>query len=232
MNKRADRTYCRHPGLAASMRNMPLKLRVALKAVELWLSTCRPVIIRPRCTAAYLEQRVEKPVIALWHQALIYSLYHFRVYPAAIMTSASKDGEWIARAITQWGQLPVRGSRLKGGLRAIRNMADLMSEYGVGAGIVADGSKGPPGIAQIGAIILARDTGRPIVPTGFAASSAIYFNSWDRMILPLPFSRVSLVYGTMFEVPPGSRGRQVEKYRKRLESALHEAEARARTILK
>ncbi len=207
---------------------VPLKLQLALRLVELYLGTCRPVIIRSRCAEkAFESNNPRKPVIALWHSSLVYTLYHFRIYPGTIMTSASRDGAWIAAAVSQWGQYPVRGSKLKGGLRAVRQMAGLMRKYKLPAGIVADGSKGPVNTAQIGAVILARDTGSPIIPTGFAASRAVYFNSWDRMVLPLPFSRVCIVYEEMINVPPDTRGQRVEYFRKKLEDMLNSATAEA-----
>ena len=204
------------------------KMRLALKTVERYLSTCRPLVVRSRCAEKIFEEKHSlKPVVALWHSNLIYTLYHFRIYPATIMTSASRDGEWIARTISQWGQYPVRGSRLKGGLRAIRKMASLMKMYNIAAGVVADGSTGPVNVAQIGAVVLARDTGSPVIPTGFAASRAIYFNSWDRMVLPLPFSRACIVYGDMITVPGCTHGMRLEYYRKKLEEGLNIAQAEA-----
>ncbi len=211
---------------------VPWQLKAALKAAEVWLGTCRPVIIRPRCVSYYFQEECRfKPVVALWHSALVYTLYHFRVYHGAIMTSPSHDGDWVASTIIQWGQFPVRGSRHKGGLKAIRRMAQIMKQYNLGSGIVADGSRGPAGVARLGAVILARDTGSPIIPTGFAAGRAIYFNSWDRMVLPLPFSRVCIVYGEPITVPPGARGLEVERCRKKLEASLHRATRQAKKMI-
>ena len=208
------------------------KLRLALKIAEIYLGTCRPVVIRSRCAEKSLEASCpRKPVVALWHSSLVYMLYHCRQYHGAVMTSPSKDGEWVAAAVSCWGSVPVRGSRLKGGLYAIRKMAGYMRERGFASGIVADGSRGPVNVAQIGAVVLARDSGCPIVPIGFAAERAIYFNSWDRLVLPLPFSRVCMVYGEMFCVPSGTRGTRLEFFRKKLEYGLNAATAEARSLM-
>ena len=213
----------------ASGASVPLKYRLALKAIECYLSTCRAEIVRSRCAERIFRQTSpRKGIVALWHSSLIYTLYHFRDVSSIIMTSASRDGDWIARVIQQWGQYPIRGSRHKGGLNAIRKMATAMTGQGLGAGIVADGSTGPAGIVQIGGIILARRTGCPIVPVGFAASRAIYFNTWDRLVLPMPFSRVCLVYGDMFTVPSWIRGGRVEYFRDMLKDRLDRAEKEAR----
>lgn len=170
-------------------------------------------------------------IVTLWHASLIYTLYHFRKNPAAIMVSASKDGEWVANALKIWGQVPVRGSRKKGGVAAIRQMSKLLQQNKISAGIVADGATGPAYIAQKGAVILARDSGFPIIPTGFAAAKAKYFNSWDRMVLPMVFSRIAMVYGTPIYVPDTAKGKVIETFRSRLEKALNAATSKARDIV-
>jgi len=206
-------------------------LKVCLKIVEAWLFTCRFTLEADPVSKAMLDKK-EQVIVALWHCGLIYILYHFRKFPAAIMVSGSKDGEWVARALRLWGQHPVRGSRLKGGLYAIRDMTKLLKRYKMSAGIVADGSKGPPLKAQVGAIILARDTGLPIIPVGMSAAPAYRFNSWDRLILPLPFSKVAMVYGAPIYVKEKVRGKIVEEKRALLEEKLNKAHLRAAEILK
>ncbi len=147
------------------------------------------------------------------------------------MVSGSSDGEWAARCVMNWGQIPVRGSRHKGGLRAIREMAGIMRQQRCNAGIVADGSRGPAHVAQKGAVVLSRDTGVPMVPTGLAARPAFRFNSWDRTILPYPGSRVVLVHRPPISVPPDARGIQIEECRRDLENSLNEATRQAEDIL-
>ena len=204
-------------------------LKILLRMVETWLSSCRPVIDRHPLSAELIAQN-QQVIVALWHSALIYCLFHFRSYPAAIMVSGSKDGEWVAKALEIWGQKPIRGSKLKGGLVAIREMTRLLKEQKMNAGIVADGSKGPPCVAQKGAIVLARDTGLPIIPVGVSARPAYHFNSWDRLMLPLPFSRVAVVYGGPIYVARGTRGTRMEDARLRLERELIDASLRAKRI--
>jgi len=139
------------------------------------------------------------------------------------MVSASKDGDLVANALKRWGQIPVRGSSNRHGVRALRQMARIMREGGYPGGIVADGSQGPAMRAQPGAVYLAREAGAPIVPLGFYASPAYRFNSWDRTILPLPFSRVWLAFGDPIWVEGDVRGNDLEIFRKRLENGLNDA---------
>ena len=139
------------------------------------------------------------------------------------MVSGSKDGEWVAQTLKLWGQHPVRGSRHKGGMRAIREMASYMLDKGWSAGIVADGSQGPAERVQIGALVLSRFTGAPIVPLGMAMSRAKRLNTWDKLIVPFPFSRAVVTLGTPVSVPENAKGQALEGYRHRLEKALQDA---------
>ncbi len=211
--------------------NKSTGLKILLKMVELYLATC-PLVLTGNPSSQQMLQEKRQVIAALWHSALIYTLYHFRNNPAAVMVSASADGEWVARVLSLWGQIPVRGSRLKGGLNAIKDMTRLLNEGFLSAGIVADGATGPACIAQKGPVILARNTGIPIVPTGFAAKPAFYFHSWDRMVLPWPFSRIAMVYGPPILVPHEAKGKELEKFRHLLEKELNKATIKARRIIK
>ncbi|MCD6197659.1 MAG: lysophospholipid acyltransferase family protein [Deltaproteobacteria bacterium] len=203
---------------------------VLFRFVELWLASCRFTMVGKDAIRPLLEPG-NPAIIALWHASLIYSLFCFRHHPGVIMVSGSSDGEWVARFLNSWGQIPVRGSRHKGGFLAIKEMTRIMRQQGCNAGIVADGSQGPARIAQKGAVVLARETGAPMVPTGLAARPAFRFNSWDRTILPFPGSKVVMVYGQPISVPPDARGIQIEEFRKNFEDSLNEATHLAEEII-
>ena len=203
---------------------------VLFRLVEWWLASCRFTVVEKDAIRPLFEPG--HPAIGtLWHASLIYTLFCFRRHPGVIMVSGSSDGEWVARSLNSWGQIPVRGSRHKGGLPAIKEMAGIMRQQGCNAGIVADGSKGPARIAQKGAVVLARETGVPMVPTGLAARPAFRFNSWDRTILPFPGSKVVMVYGRPISVPPDARGVRIEEFRRNLEDSLNEATRLAEEII-
>jgi lysophospholipid acyltransferase (LPLAT)-like uncharacterized protein len=210
--------------------SIPLKYRLVAHLARNWLASCRPVTVQNYCARKLIASGTPV-IVALWHQSLIYTPYHFSVYPGVVMVSGNRDAEWVAAALRMWGQIPVRCSRHKGGLKAIREMVRLMKERRIGAGIVADGSQGPAMKAQIGAIVLARDTGYPVIPTGFAAKRCVRFNSWDRMILPMPFSKVVMTYGEPVQVAGTARGLKIEEMRRRLEKGLYKATLDAQQIV-
>lgn len=171
-----------------------------------------------------LEQfsRVGQPVIAaFWHHGLFYITALDCSLPWVGMVSASGDGEYIARILESLGFETVRGSRNKRGLAALKGLIAAVLR-GRNASIVADGSQGPPLIAQAGAVLLASKTGAPIVPVGWGADRYIAFNSWDRTVLPKPFAKVVVKIEEPLMVPPGLKSAGLEEYRLKLENQLKE----------
>jgi len=89
-------------------------------------------------------------------------------------------------------------------------------------GIVADGSQGPPRRFQPGAIFLSSRTGAPMLPMVWAAKRYITFGSWDRTVMPYPFSPIVVRYGRPINIPPGLDGDGIEKYRLEVEKSMNE----------
>lgn len=167
--------------------------------------------------------RSGKPFIAaFWHHGLFYITALDCSLPWVGMVSASEDGEYIAKILESLGFETVRGSRNKRGLAALKGLISAVLKGGRNVSIVADGSQGPPLVAQAGAVLLASKTGAPIVPFGWGADRYIAFNSWDRTVLPKPFARVFLKAGEPLFVPPGLKAEGLEDYRLKLEKQLLE----------
>lgn len=178
-----------------------------------------------------LTRKNQPWLCALWHFSLFYCTYHFRHRRAVAMVSASEDGELMARLMERLGYTTVRGSRTRGGMAAVKDIINLV-KAGYGAGIVADGSQGPARVAQKGVILIARETGAPIVPVTHATKGAINFNSWDRTVLSLPFSRLAFFYGQPLFVPPTARGTKIEEYRRELENRLNDLARKAEDYIR
>ncbi len=138
------------------------------------------------------------------------------------MVSASKDAEYISRLLNNMGFVTVRGSRGKGGLKAIQQMGTVMKNERKNAAIIADGSQGPPRQAQAGAVFLASKTNTPILPLAWSAKNFKAVRSWDRTMLPLPFSKMVLCYGKPIHVPEKLKAADLEHYRLELEKSLND----------
>jgi hypothetical protein len=86
--------------------------------------------------------------------------------------------------------------------------------------VIPDGPRGPRFIVQPGVILLAQKTGYPIVPVSYSARNLWVFNSWDRFVVPRPFTRCRVVYGSPLKVAPDTGRQGIETYRKQLENDL------------
>ena len=108
------------------------------------------------------------------------------------MSSRSRDGEYIARFIQRFGYGAARGSSSRGAGRALAEMVECL-EIGIDVAFTIDGPRGPVYVAKEGAVILARHTGQAILPFHIAMERYIAAPSWDRLQIPLPFTRAVML---------------------------------------
>jgi len=198
---------------------VPFAFRLAALIV---FATCR-VEERGRERFAALERAEERPfVMAFWHYSLFGIVYFFRALgPRTVaMVSSSEDAEFVSRLLQGYGTVTVRGSRNRRGVAALKEMIAVMRGGRRVGAIVADGSQGPPLVAQPGAVLLASRAGAPVLPVVWAAERYWAFNSWDRTVLPKPFSKVVIRYGEPLRVPEGVRAGDLEMHRRTLDDRL------------
>jgi lysophospholipid acyltransferase (LPLAT)-like uncharacterized protein len=186
---------------------------------RLWFATCT-VKVREEVSSRAFLQTGDTAIAAFWHYSFFFLFHYFREYRAAVMVSASKDGEYIARLAQLMGYVPVRGSSNRAGAKALRDMISQLRR-GNNCAVVADGSQGPARKAQPGCILMASRSGKPIVPFVWAADRTLIFKSWDRTVVPLPFATVVLRVGEPLWIPPDITKAQVEIYRRELEDELN-----------
>jgi lysophospholipid acyltransferase (LPLAT)-like uncharacterized protein len=160
-------------------------------------------------------------IYATWHQRLIYHVHWHSDHNVTAMISRSRDGDYAAYLGNLLGLKDVRGSSTRGGLAALKELARKI-EQGANGGMVVDGPLGPPRVAKLGTILLARLTGAPIIPLAWGADRCWVMNSWDRLMIPKPFTRISYSYGDPIRVPSSAKGEDLEKYRKLLEDSLND----------
>ncbi|WP_167321328.1 lysophospholipid acyltransferase family protein [Syntrophobacter fumaroxidans] len=159
-------------------------------------------------------------IATCWHFAFPTVVYHYRDLNVVTMASRSRDGELAARVAERLGMRCFRGSPGKGGGAALKGLIDaLQSSYG--GGFIADGSQGPPRIAQKGILLLARYSGAPILPVSIAARPCWRFRSWDRTVLPKPFARIVAAFGPPLIVQRDVSPERLEELRLELEASLN-----------
>lgn len=188
--------------------------------VRIWFFTCRIKIFNEH----YLEEAKcsKRPLIgSFWHYSLMGVFYVMRKERAVAMVSASKDGDYIAGLARHFGFDVARGSRNRRGAGALKEMLRYIKKGGNGAA-VADGSVGPPLVVQPGVILLASKVKGMIVPVGLAVDRYYVFNSWDRTIVPKPFSNISVCFGKPIYVEEELDKKEIEEHRKLLEERLND----------
>jgi len=161
-------------------------------------------------------------LLCAWHQQFFSAIRHFqeyRCFKPSIMISRSNDGAIIAGVAERSGWHTVRGSSSKGGAAALRDVIRNLRRSNLAAHIV-DGPRGPAGEVKAGVIRLAHQTGSVIVPFYVSTTSGWQFNSWDRFLLPKPFSKVRLHFGPLLKFTATNDATTFEEQRLRLENIM------------
>ncbi|MFZ5564607.1 MAG: lysophospholipid acyltransferase family protein [Thermodesulfobacteriota bacterium] len=192
---------------------------VALIAVKLLSVTFRVELI-----GEDREQSLIKKdggiIYASWHQRFFPGIAFFaKRKPITIMISQSRDGEMAARVVDILGWQPVRGSSTRGGKEALAQIKQL-SRSGYKIGHIVDGPQGPFGVVKAGLLRIAQVSGKAIVPTITSAEKRWVFNSWDRFMVPKPFSRVKIRFGDPIYVPDNLSADEFEQKRREIEQAM------------
>jgi lysophospholipid acyltransferase (LPLAT)-like uncharacterized protein len=169
------------------------------------------------------HEQVEKsgglPIYVFWHDRIFLTTYWWRKRRIVVMTSRSFDGEYIARFIQRFGYGAVRGSSTRGGVGAVVEMARLM-RAGCTTAFTIDGPKGPRYIAKMGAVLLAKKTGQPILPVTMALKSYWTTPSWDFFQIPKPFTRARIYVAQPIYVPPDADEKTLAAKRDELQEVL------------
>jgi hypothetical protein len=166
-------------------------------------------------------------VWCFWHRCLIpCACYFYPRFKPAVLISLSFDGELIARTIERLGYLTARGSSTRSGGSGLWALAKAV-ERGHPAVFTADGPRGPVYEVKPGAVKLAQLTGYAIGIFYAHPEKAWVLRSWDRFLIPKPFSRVALSYARQIEVPRSEDPQVIEAKRLEVEAALERARLNA-----
>lgn len=168
-----------------------------------------------------------RPVVfCFWHNRIIPAagLLLRRVAPAGLdltlLASASRDGELSTRFMRHHGARVIRGSSSRGGTGVLRGSRQVVQRHGSSPILIPDGPKGPPYHFKAGVLGLSRVTGAPIFNMGFAAARSWTLGTWDRMVLPRPFSRVAVAVAQPRPVAKGLSEEGLEAERRAREEEL------------
>jgi lysophospholipid acyltransferase (LPLAT)-like uncharacterized protein len=188
----------------------------------LLFSTCRVKVFGQEIEKKHREQYPGKGLLyASWHRGLFFLIYFYRNLKFVVMASASRDGELAAQTTRRHGWIPIRGSSSFRGSEALREMLPLFKK-GHRGGLVVDAPQGPPFISKMGIIVLAKRTGLPIIPVIWSADRCWRLRSWDRTIIPKPFSKIVFLYAPeLIKISPDASRDDCAAYRQKLDTILN-----------
>ncbi|MCE9523690.1 MAG: lysophospholipid acyltransferase family protein [Alphaproteobacteria bacterium] len=174
--------------------------------------------------------RGEPFVLAFWHgRLLMLPCMWPRRARMNILVSMHPDGEIISNAISYFGLASIRGSaakpgstKNKGGVAALRSMLKALQAR-ESVGISPDGPRGPRMRATEGIVTVARMSGQPIIPCSYSVRSRFVLRTWDRFVVPLPFTRGVIVWGEPIYVPRDADANGVNAARLAVEAGLNAA---------
>jgi hypothetical protein len=206
-------------------RRFTLKQRIALRIIittGYWVirilgPTLRVCVSREEGAQETVGQR---PLIAsFWHACMIPATYACRDLGVRVMSSNSYDGEYMGRVIRKFGFVAVKGSSSRNAVRALLGLRRALEE-GWTVAFTLDGPRGPRYKVKPGPVAVARSSGVPLTMFHAAVDRAWVLNTWDRLIIPKPFSRVLIRFGKLINVPADASDDDVERYQQQLQDSL------------
>jgi lysophospholipid acyltransferase (LPLAT)-like uncharacterized protein len=168
-----------------------------------------------------LWERGENAIGVFWHGRLLMTPLVYGGGGLKILISRHRDGELVTRTVRHFGLGTIRGSSTRGGIAGIKGLVRALQK-GYDVAIAPDGPRGPRYKVQPGVIQVAKLSGRPIYPFTFSATPRKLLHTWDRFILPFPFSRGVFVWGDPIWVNHAEGEKGMERKALLLEKRLQE----------
>jgi len=164
-------------------------------------NTCRVQITSGQKVIEEILKEKKPVIFSFWHNRIFFLSHflHTRIHKKklklTVLISASKDGELIAKVVESWGGVAVRGSSSRQGVSALKSLYKIIKKGNHAVVTTPDGPRGPKYQFQFGTLFLSSVTKIPVIPISCTFKNAWVFNSWDKFMVPKPFSRVSVHIG-------------------------------------
>ena len=188
------------------------------------------VIAEAGVTPAFHGHNPGREIYCFWHQCVLPCAFYYRTTHGTILISQSFDGELITRILNLLGFSAVRGSSSRGGREGLIGLRRVLDE-GRPAIFTADGPRGPIYQSKAGPVKLAQHTGAPIGTFHLQPEHCWVMGSWDRFLVPRPFTRIVVSWGPWVHVPADLAPEEVETTRQAVDDAIETARHRAARYL-
>lgn len=196
-------------------------LRIIIAAGYWFIRLVGPTLrVCVSCEEGAQQSIGERPlIVSFWHACMIPATYTCRNLGIRVMSSNSYDGEYMGRIIRKFGFVAVKGSSTRNAVRALLGLRRALRE-GWTVAFTLDGPRGPRRKVKPGPVALARSSGVPLSMFHMAVDRAWVLNTWDRLLIPKPFSRILMRFGKLIPVPSDATDEEVERYQQELQSSL------------
>lgn len=215
------------------LRPLTWKTRLLAALINLLMRclclTVRLKVEREEETEALLQE-AGGGMLVTWHGRTLLPINRWRFRRKLnhfMLVSMSRDGDLQSEVFRQMGYGVVRGSTGRRGVTATREVLAKLEQGGV-LSFTPDGPRGPSGVAQPGAVYFAQRSGKPIIPTGITAWPRWQLGTWDKFMVPRPFSRALWLYGDPIYV---SSDEDLTAASERVGKAIHDLESLAEARL-
>lgn len=201
--------------MATDSKNPPDKVSLVIWAIGSLLGKTWRVRFKTSEFCNPLADNGTARIFCFWHSNLLPMAYLLRGTGLTAIASLSKDGKRAGDLVKLWKNNVVFGSSSKGGFSALRQCLRILNSQ-KSVVITPDGPKGPrekakPGVSQLSIISKA-----PVITISVLPSRAWYLNSWDRFMIPKPFTKIDIVVGE----PLSSDGKSIEEFSQIIEERL------------
>jgi lysophospholipid acyltransferase (LPLAT)-like uncharacterized protein len=208
---------------------------IAVTVIRLWWLSCRVRRIEGDENLVAALAKAPSLVPCYWHQHQLFCARYLlenrkRGLTPGWLISPSVDGELGAMMVSRAGARAIRGSSSHTGARALRDYYVALVKDKISPVVTPDGPKGPRFKFKPGAILLAQMSGRPMLPMAYAASRA-WLIKWDKFVIPVPFSRISIAIGEPRYVPRVLDAAAIEALQLEMEQVLKQLYLKARAGL-
>jgi lysophospholipid acyltransferase (LPLAT)-like uncharacterized protein len=213
------------PDLGPISRRFTLRQRIILRIIITlghWFirivgCTLRVCVSREEGAQETVGQR--PLIVSFWHACMIPATYYCRGLGIRVMSSNSYDGEYMGRIIRKFGFVAVKGSSSRNAVRALLGLRRALDD-GWTVAFTLDGPRGPRYKVKPGPVALARSSGVPLSMFHMAVDRAWVLNTWDRLMIPKPFSCVLMRFGKMIPVPADASEEDIDRYQDELQESL------------
>ena len=196
--------------------------RLGPLVMRLWIGSLRirAFFEDPLADPASPDRR-QSFIYPIWHETLLVPTYFYRKDRGHVLVSNSRDGEYITRIIQRLGWQVIRGSSSRGGATAVRHLLETAEQTDrFFLAVTADGPRGPRRQLKKGVLYLASRTGMGIAPSFAACDRPWRARSWDRFMLPRPFSRARICVAAPIYLPAGISEADFSVYQERVQSEM------------